>query len=239
MRALCHAAFVLIVAAACPARGAVTTYFNTTPDQSNLDISNSSAARHALVTTLSSFGVENLDGPGHAGGETDPALVFGATGITATTDFDFIVGLPQFATSGNNSLLDAGPTQGQPRPDTIVFNQLITAFGAYYVQGGDGGANTFTFTLENTLLGTSKSVSRTIGPGWPFFGVNFFGFTDTEPFNKLTLTETNDNDGLIFDDFVAGFVVVPEPNGALLGILGAALVFACWLRRRANVARAA
>lgn len=223
---------IALAMAGSPAMAAPIVYYNDVPDESNLDLTNSLAARNAFLATLSSFGEDNLDGDTHFAGEEDPPLSFGATLITATTNFNFIVGLSFYAASGDNSLYDTGIVGGQPTPDTILFNKPITAFGAYYVQGGDDVKNTFTFTLENTILGTSKTVSRTIGPDWPFFGVNFFGFTDTDPFNKLTLTETEDVDGLIFDNFLAGYVApVPEPSTLLLSGVGAALVAIAHRRR--------
>ena len=48
---------------------------------------------------------------------------------------------------------------------------------------------------------------RTLGPNWPFYNVVFFGVTDTEPFNRVSLVESHDNDGILLDDLIAGMSV--------------------------------
>ena len=183
----------------------VTTYFGG-PASSKLDLTNPNVARNTFLATLSSYGVENLEG---LAGQQNPTLTFGATGITAATGFSNGVNT-QFAysVSGTNFLWDADGVS-----DWLQFSQPVTAFGSYVVQGGDGSSapptsappNKLTFRLENTALGTSKDVVISdLGPDWPFYNVIFVGITDATPFNRVSLVESYDYDGLLYDDLVAG-----------------------------------
>jgi hypothetical protein len=184
---------------------AVTTYFGG-PAPSKLDLTNPNVARNAFLATLSSYGVENLEG---LAGQQNPTLTFGSTGVTAATGFTNGVNT-QFAysVSGTNFLWDADGVS-----DWLQFSQPITAFGSYIVQGGDGSSapptsapsNKLTFRLENSALGTSKDVViDDFGPDWPFYNVVFVGITDATPFDRISLIESYDYDGLLYDDLIAG-----------------------------------
>lgn len=188
-----------------PSHAAVTTYFGG-PAPSKLDLTNPNVARSAFLATLSSYGVENLES---LGGQQNPTLTFGATGVTAATGFSNGVNT-QFAysVSGTNFLWDA-----EGASDWLQFSQPVTAFGSYIVQGGDGSSapptstppNKLTFRLENSTLGTSKDVViGDLGPDWPFYNVVFVGVTDATPFDRISLVESYDYDGLLYDDLIAG-----------------------------------
>jgi hypothetical protein len=192
---------------ATPGNATVTTYFGG-PAASKLDLTNTNVARNAFLATLSSFGVENLEG---LAGQQNPTLAFGATGVTAATGFSNGVN-SQFAysVSGTNFLWD---TEGVN--DWLQFSQPVTAFGSYIVQGGDGSSappvstppNKLTFRLENTAQGTSKDVVVSdLGPDWAFYNVVFAGVTDSDPFDRISLIESYDYDGLLWDDLIAGFL---------------------------------
>ena len=180
------------------ALAAPATYFGN--DASKLDLSNANAARGDFLSSLSSYDVENLES---LGGQQNPTLSFGSSGITATTGFpNGVFSQFAYAVSGLHFVWDMEGVN-----DWLQFSQPITAFGSYFVQGGDGPANTLTLRLENTLVGSSNDVPvRTLGPGWPFYNVFFFGVTDTAPFNRVSLVETHDNDGILLDDILAGFL---------------------------------
>jgi prepilin-type N-terminal cleavage/methylation domain-containing protein/prepilin-type processing-associated H-X9-DG protein len=205
MKRLCEL-IVVIAAFSCAshpfergaARAAPVTYFGR--DASKLDLTNANAARRDFLATLSSYGVENLES---LGGQLNPSLTFGATGITASTGFSNGV-FTQFAyaVSGQHFVWDS-----EGANDWLHFSEPITAFGSYIVQSGDGPANTLSVRLENTLVGSSKEVPiHMLGPNWPFYNVIFFGVTDTEPFDRVSLVETHDNDGILLDDLIAGHV---------------------------------
>lgn len=176
----------------------MTSYFGG-PDESKLSMTNARAARDSFVATLASYGVEDLEaltGP-------NPTLTFGTTGVTAATGFaNGVNQMPFYAVSGSQFLWDK-----EGDADWLLFSRPVTAFGTYVVQGGDGPANTVTVRIENTLTGTSKDIVQTLGPSWATYNVLFFGVTDTAPFNRVSLIETHDNDGLLPDDLIAGYVV--------------------------------
>jgi hypothetical protein len=180
-------------------RAELTTYFGG-PDDSKLTMANARAARDSFVATLASYGVEDLE---DLGGQLNPTLTFGSTGVTAATGFaNGVNQQPFYAVSGSHFLWDK-----EGDADWLLFSQPVTAFGTYVVQGGDGPANTVTVRLENTQTGASKDVVQTLGPSWPFYNVVFFGVTDTAPFNRVSLVESHDSDGLLPDDLIAGYVV--------------------------------
>jgi prepilin-type N-terminal cleavage/methylation domain-containing protein len=129
--------------------------------------------------------------------------------LEATTDFNQVFSFFPLAVSPDSALLDQGPSapDGPGFNDWIQFPQPITAFGSYFSQAGDGLANTLVLRLENTQFGTRRDISvGSLGPGAPFYNVFFFGVTDAEPFNRVTMIESLDYDGILLDDIVAGFV---------------------------------
>ena len=201
MKAALPLALILCSSAA----AAPVTYFGL--NASKQDLTNAHAARSEFVDTLDTFVVETMES---LTGQSDPA-VFAGTPFQAATDFDGVFGVFAFSVSGNNALLDQGPStaQGPGFNDWVQFSQPITAFGSYFAQGGDGPANNLTLRLTNTGLGTSKDVPFTLGPGAPFLNIFFFGITDTDPFDRVTMIETVDYDGMLLDDMVAGFVAAP------------------------------
>lgn len=198
-------ATAIVAVSTTPAPAEAISYFGG-PDTSKANLTNSNVARDLFLATLDSYGVEDLEA---LGGQKNPTLAFGTTGLTATTGFsEGVQTLALYAVSGQRFLYDSGTAH-----DRLEFSEPVTAFGSYVTQGGDGSPNpptsappnTLTFRLENTILETSKEVIITdLGPGWPFFNVIFVGVTDAEPFNRVTLIESYDNDGLLWDDLIAG-----------------------------------
>ncbi len=100
-----------------------------------------------------------------------------------------------------------------------------------------GTPDTVTLLLQNTNTMTSSDVTvGTLGPGASFGNVFYFGVTDTNPFNKVTVITTNvADDGYVLDNTSVG---VPEPGTlALCGLAGGLLAAGCGLRRKAAAGR--
>jgi hypothetical protein len=192
---------------------------------------NSFAARNAFLAALSSSGTDNIES--YAPFTPDPTLTFGGTGITATTDVDFVAPEPTLAVSGTQFLVDRGDG-----PDVFTLSTAVTGFGLFVVQAGDAAnQTTITMRLENTVLNTTKDITiGTFGPGRDFDSVFFFGIIDSAPFNRVSLLETPSDagDGTLYDDITVGFAAaVPEPASlALLGLAaGGALAGGKFMRR--------
>lgn len=224
--ALSVLAFGLVAGSTATSRAAASSYFGWDDPKGALVLSN--VAYNAFLSQLSVSGTDELEGIGN--NTPDPSLTFGATGITATTSGGLLVSFPVLAVSGNNALLELGPPQpGEPEvPLVFDFSEPITAFGSFFSNGGsDVEANAVTFVLENTVLGTTESVSFIpLGPGASFDNVFFAGVTDTVPFNRVTVSESFDFDGMLLDNITVGRLV-PEPASWVLaagGALGMALL---------------
>jgi hypothetical protein len=222
-----------------PGQGAPTVYF-ARDDSTALMMSfpNSQAKFNQFTATLNSFGVDTIEtidvGPPTFG--ANPQLSFGATGITANTQ-GVIAVEPPFAgfSIDAKSLSELDAATMSPAVDTIFsFNQYITAFGLFVIQGGDGefNDNPTTFRLRDTATNAFVDVPVQVGPDWGFNNVFFLGVTDLVPFNEVSILETNDlGDGMVYDNIVAGNV--PEPGTLVLMMLGAA----CALCRAARFRR--
>ncbi len=208
---------------ATPALAAVVTFFGA--DDPRGSLTNSSQAEKNFQATLSVYGTETFEALAPL--TPDPPLTFGATGITATSDVDYVAPFPPLAVSGSNLILDQGPGKaGDPGiPDVFTFNQPITAFGSYFAQAGDGAPNTIILLLQNTQLGTNKTVTiGTLGPNLGFDNTFYFGVTDTDPFNRVSMIESNDFDGVLLDNVTAGQVPEPSTLALLTAGLGALVV---------------
>jgi hypothetical protein len=180
---------------------------------------NSLAKFNQFTASLSSFGVDNVD----AAAGVNPTLVFGATGITASTLGVLAQSAPGFEI-GTQALLEAEGI-GFPQVNTAFsFNTYITSFGLYVIQGGDGTNNNPTsFRLKNTATNAFVDVPVQVGPGWGQDNAFFLGVTDTIPFNQVEIIEATDAaDGMLYDNIVAGGAV-PEPGPPVLMVLGVVL----------------
>ncbi len=182
---------------------------------------NSLAKFNQFTAALSSFGVDNIES---YSGAANPTLSFGATGLQATTQGVFATPTPGVGlTIDDVALTELENVAAVPASDsTFTFNQYITAFGAYVIQGGDmANDNPTTFRLTDTATNAFKDVTVQVGPGWGFNNVFFLGVTETVPFNQVSIVESTDAiDGMLYDNIVAGFV--PEPASLALVAIGAA-----------------
>ncbi len=220
-------------------------------DHTDGDISprpNADAAFNQFLASLASYGIEPVDGidtpielfPGsgiHAA--FDPTLVFrtgpagtgSPTGITATTSGMFATdGTPfQNFAIGTKSISETdGLDPSQPVDSVFQLSEPVTAFGLYVMGGGDALLNTLTVQLSNTITSYSVDVPAiNLGPASGDHNIFFLGVSNAIPFNKVTFLESNDFDGMTYDNIVAGNI--PEPGSFVLLSLGGAC--ACLVRR--------
>jgi hypothetical protein len=216
---------------------ATTNVFFDRDDNMLATMANSQAKFNQYVTHLTSYGVETVEGinTGAPAFGFDPQLSFPGTGITATTSMTTTAVHPPFAgfSIDSQALVESdalalfNPMAPQlPQADTtFTFNQHITAFGVFVIQGGDGPVNNnpTTFRLIDTATNTTvDDVPLQIGPNWGSNNVFFLGITDNVSFDKVQIIETTDlSDGMLYDNIVAG-TAVPEPGTLALVILGGA-----------------
>ena len=210
-----------------PGLGAPAVFFNRDdPTTFMTSFPNSLAKFNQFTGSLTSFGVDNID----SAVGVNPTLTFGGTGISATTQGVVAQSAPGFMI-GTQALLELDAA-GAPQVDTVfTFNQYITAFGLYVIQGGDGANNNPTaFRLRNTATNAFTDVPVQIGPGWSTDNAFFFGVTDTVAFNEVQILESADfADGMLYDNVVVG--KVPEPASVMLMMVGGACVLAARSRR--------
>jgi hypothetical protein len=172
-----------------------------------------------FTSSLNSFGVDNVD----TAVGFNPALSFGATGITATSQGVLAQSAPTFQI-GTQALLES-EAAGFPQVNTVYsFNQHINAFGLFVIQGGDfGNNNPTTFRLRDTAASAFVDVPVQVGPGWGLNNVFFLGVHDTAAFNEVEIIESSDAaDGMLYDNIVAGFI--PEPGTLMLMLIGGTCV---------------
>jgi hypothetical protein len=211
-----------------PSLGAPTVHFrrdnNTTLMTS---FPKSQDAFNRFTSKLNSFGVDNIE----TAVGFDPPLIFASTSITATPQGVLAQDAPTLQI-GTQALLEADAA-GFPQVNTVfTFNQHITAFGAFVIQGGDAANNNpTTFRLRDTVANSFVDVPVQVGPGWTFNNVFFVGLHDSVPFNQVEVIETGDlADGMLYDNIVAGFV--PEPGSFVLLMIGGACALCRGIRFR-------
>jgi len=207
---------------------APTVYFARDDSTSGMtSFPNSLAKFNQFASQLNTFGVDTIE----TASGVNPGLTFGGTGITGSAGGTVVQNAPTLQI-GNQALLELDAAGAGQVNTAFTFNRLITAFGAFVIQGGDGtNNNPITFRLENTVANTFTDVVQQVGPGWGFDNVFFIGFGDTNPFNKVTLLEATDvADGMLYDNVVAGFV--PEPSSIALLLIGGATALGLAGKRR-------
>src|SRR5262245_27496036 len=210
--------------------GAATVYFDRNNSTSGLTSYPTSQPMFTQFTaSLSPYGVATVENA--TAGVPNPPLTFHGSTITAATQGVLPVQAAGFQI-GTQALLEldaAGPGQF----DTVLtFDQYITGFGLYVIQGGDSqNNNPTTFRLRDTATNAFVDVPIQIGPGWGGDNAFFLGIGNTFPFNQVTILESVDtNDGTLYDNIVAGNVVPEPPSGALL-VIGLIACIARWYVR--------
>jgi hypothetical protein len=208
-----------------PGLAVPTVYFDRDDNTALMtSFPNSQAKFNQFTASLASFGVDNID----TAVGVNPALTFGGTGITASTQGVLAQNAPTYQI-GTQALLESD-VFFTPANTMFSFNQYITAFGAFVIQGGDAANNNpTTFRLRDTATSAFVDVPIQVGPGWGDNNVFFLGVSDTVPFNQVEIIEATDAaDGMLYDNIVAG---TPEPGSLVLMMLGGA----CAACRQARV----
>lgn len=230
----------IVTASSIPSLAAQFTYSSLpvpTPETRADDITAANTAENSFLATLGSSGTETFDEMtgNQIGATASQALTFGSSGITGVATYSGVFGIFFLAYTPNNALVEQPAAAGQPPyQNDITLSTPVTAFGAYFIQAGDGDADTITLQLDNTITGTSKDVVvGTAGPGAIFNTLFYFGVTDTDPFNRVTLLLSNGNDGVLLDNVTVGNVAAPEPASLLLLALAAPCLWR--MARRARV----
>ena len=236
--------FSVVAATSAVAAAGQVTYSSLplpVPDTRPADLAAANSVQSTFLAALSSSGTETLDELAGSPilGQGNPTLTFGASGITAATTYSGAFSVPVLPVSAPIALVEQPAANGAPPwTNMMTFSSPVTAFGSYFIQAGDVLANTVTLRFENTSLGTSKDVVMgTIGPGASFSNVFYFGVTDTDPFNRVTLLPSNNGDGILLDNITIGTVAVPEPSALLLLAMGAWPLFLARVVRRAKPPR--
>ncbi len=224
----------LLVASATTAGYAqVSTFFgDSNAFPRDLTVPNQASANfHA---SFASSGTDNLES--YTPGTTPAIYNIAGVGVDYTSTFAFVnanQGGFNLSVSGINFAFGLGnPFTGEISPfNSLVFNRQVNGFGMYFVNVGDTFANSFTVTLQDGAAGTPRVVpinANSDGSGSPlnFSGRNgdatfFFGVRDTEFFDRVTITASSNQDGIVFDDVSVGFIAaVPEPTTyALMGCI--------------------
>lgn len=198
---------------------------------------NSAAAQASFLAAASGFGTihtidyENLAtgyyspiaaAPGVSIGLTGPNFGSGISGISNTT----LGNLYGFNTSPGGSQWLGFPGGSA----TFTFATPTYSFGTFLtgLQTTFSGTNGLQITFDD---GTSQLLTPPINNGG---GAEFFGFTDTNPFTSITLTNlTNDAWGIDDTTYNGASVSVPEPAELGMFGLGALLIgLFAGLRRR-------
>jgi hypothetical protein len=199
----------------------ITTYKSLplpVPDTRANDLPAAVSAENAFLAALSSHGLENFDTyPDAAYGSTaTQSLNFVGTSITGTAAFSGMFKLPPIPSPVSTPAVlvaQPPPQNSPPNANDILLSAPVTAFGAYFIQAGDSTADTLTLRLENTVANTSTDVViGTVGPGANFNNVFYFGVTDTNPFDKITLLQSDASDGVLLDNVTVGDVSSLVPN---------------------------
>jgi hypothetical protein len=214
---------------ACPQSvlGAPTVFFGRDDNTSSMtSYPNSLATYNQFTASLSSFGVATVENA--ATGVPNPTLTFDGSTITAATQGVLPVQAAGFQI-GTQALLELDAAIPGQFDTMFTFDQYVTGFGLYVIQGGDSqNNNPTTFRLSDTATNAFVDVPVQIGPGWGNDNAFFLGIDNTFPFNQVTILEAIDvNDGMLYDNIVAGNVV-PEPSSAALLAIGLVACIARW-----------
>ena len=224
----------LLVASATTAGYAQVSTFFGDSNAFPRDLTVPNQASTNFHASFASSGTDTLES--YIPGSTPAVYNIAGVGVDYTSTFAFVnanQGGFNLSVSGTNFAFGAGDFQTGliSLTNSFVFNRPVNGFGIYFVNVGDTFANSFTVTIQDGPGGAPKVVpinANSDGSGSPlnFSGRNgdatfFFGVRDTDFFDRVTITATSNQDGIVFDDVSVGFIAaVPEPTTyALMGCI--------------------
>ena len=248
------ASVVLGLASASAVSAQVTTFFG---DNSSFprDLTVPNQARDLFMASFATHkGTDDFEGYTPF---TAPAVYnIASLGITYTSNMTFVNANqpPSFVLAVSGTQFTFGNGDPLPPPfgtgiigltNSFVFSQPVQGFGIYFVQVGDAVTNSFTLTLQDGPAGTPRVIPvnasgnlldppDTFGSTRAFDSTFFFGVVDSAFFDRVTITATSNQDGIVFDDLSVGFInAVPEPTTyALIGTVLAGVYGARQYQRR-------
>lgn len=229
---------VTVLAIQTSASAQITTFFGD--DNPRGSLTNSFTARNNFIGAFSLTGTDNLES--YSGFQAPPqqlppppTLNFGApTAATGTTNTFYVANDSAignfYSVSGSQFLVNNFFAD-----NVITLSRPVNGFGLFFTQVGDQVPNQLTLELFSFQTLVTKSIPvnasgngtgapLTLGPGRGDNSTFFFGISDTDAFDQVTIKGLFNNgaDGHLYDDISIGFITgVPEPSTyALLGGLG-------------------
>ncbi|HMO34623.1 MAG TPA: PEP-CTERM sorting domain-containing protein [Gemmatales bacterium] len=211
----------------------ITTFFGDS-NAFPRDLSVPQATQTSFLSSFANTGTDDFES--YAIFSAPPVYTIPSVGVTYTADFTFVNANAQgfnLSVSGSQFVFGNGDPFGNgiSLTNSIVFSTPVNGFGMFFVNVGDSVANSFTIALQEGAGGTPRVYPINAsgdGTGNPlnFSGRNgdatfYFGIRDTTPFDRVTITASSNQDGIVFDDLSVGFIAaVPEPTTyALVGIV--------------------
>jgi hypothetical protein len=217
-----------------PIAAQATTYAGSDDGASTAGpFTNSAAAEASFLTDAASYGaLTTLDfenfALGYSANYAAPGASLTLTGPNYGASFSGVSNTTGGSLYGFN--VTTGGSQWLGFPDgtlTFTFNKISHAFGFYATGVQRDFGTTFQVNYNNGTSQTFDLAANTNG------GASYFGFTDTQGFNSITISRPG-NDAWGIDNVTYGVgSAVPEPATWAMMIMGFGLAGSAVRRRRA------